>query len=541
MSVLCEAISVVVRADVLERKYPGGVDGYQAACPNATYCRDAELTRVGFTHPDDARAFIANLEAATQLTAIDGEQFADLAVVDQFDGLTMPCPWLCVDITDGITRAWLEGRDPARLATPEGWSGPTTMKWDLDQDGNTRLRTPEGFDLDPTEPVGFISTDAPMAPTIADELRRLASVGSQLSPTSAHEGDFKQQLRDQRRSRDAIGALHTCTAWTEAEPTSVDAWYELGVVATSIHRMDLAEAAWRQTVRLAPNHGKGLANLGTAIVNQGRPRGAREWLERALEIDQNDPVALLSLGKSLIASGDQEQAETQVIHALREARTRRMQGVAIEASKVLDDLRHLPDEDVNTCDECGGTLDSECANCGTSTCAHCAERDSGEVLCDECYEEPVTFDVPAETSHSPVERKKEPTPILDRERSGEAQDRQPQGSSAASTTKHSGQRWAGVIGGLLAFAWVLNGGLAFLPNHPELTFDATAEYLSPQGFIALLDEACNKPPIWKRSFQKSPSEITIHATNQLGKKATLVRQCEDGRVDPDDEGSILKP
>ena len=53
MPVLLEAISVIVRRETLERKYPGGVDGYARDCPNRTFCADEYLTRVGFTGPPD--------------------------------------------------------------------------------------------------------------------------------------------------------------------------------------------------------------------------------------------------------------------------------------------------------------------------------------------------------------------------------------------------------------------------------------------------------------------------------------------------------
>jgi hypothetical protein len=509
MSVMCEAISVIVRVDVLERSYPGGVAGYEAACPNATFCRDDELTRVGFMHPDDARAFIAGVEATAALTALDGDEFADLAVVDQFEGVTMTCRWLQWDVMDGVTRAWLRGSEPGVLATPAGWSGPTMIKWDLDESGNARASVPDGVDLDPADPSGFIATDAPMASNMANELRRVASREPPQAPASTHLANFTQRLRDRRRNRDAMGALKVCTEWTEAHPNSAEAWYELGVVATSIHRMDLAEEAWRKAVQLVPKHEKALANLGGVILDQGRPREAREWLERALALDPRDPVALLFLGKSLLTSGDHDEAQALIIEGLREARVRRMQGVAIDASKVLDDLRHRQEDDEGACDE------------------------SPQVAAPE-------GDTPART---PTPVMQEPKADPEDEATSDSLRQEPPLSSpgSAATGRKSRGRWAGAVAGVLLVAWVLNGGFAFVPNHPEITFDATRNDLSQEGFSAMLDEACSKPPLWSRAFKKPPSEITIHATNQLGEKARLVLQCKDGRVDPDDEGSILEP
>ena len=62
MSVLIEAISVVVPVPVLKQKMPGGFPGYIRGCPNQTFCHDGKLTRVGFMHSDDVERFVARLE-----------------------------------------------------------------------------------------------------------------------------------------------------------------------------------------------------------------------------------------------------------------------------------------------------------------------------------------------------------------------------------------------------------------------------------------------------------------------------------------------
>ncbi len=173
MSVLCEAISVIVPVDLLGRKYPGGAQAYAADCPDTTYCQDDKVTRVGFMHPDDTMAYINRLVRQATLTPQDGHQFVDLAVVDQFRGLTMPCPWLEWDQADGLTRAWLAGTDPGDLAVPPGWEGPSTVKWELDGAGRVRSRVSPGVDLD-LRGDHFIATEADMEGTVADELRRIA-------------------------------------------------------------------------------------------------------------------------------------------------------------------------------------------------------------------------------------------------------------------------------------------------------------------------------------------------------------------------------
>jgi hypothetical protein len=61
MSVLAEAISVVIRVDAIEHRFPGGLEGLRRTVPNQTFCCDGELARVGFMDPADAEAYVAGL------------------------------------------------------------------------------------------------------------------------------------------------------------------------------------------------------------------------------------------------------------------------------------------------------------------------------------------------------------------------------------------------------------------------------------------------------------------------------------------------
>jgi hypothetical protein len=120
MSVLCEAISVIIPISVLDTKYPGGMDAYRRACPNATFCADLHLTRVGFMVPDDVRRFVERLLAA-RLIHLQRRSALDLVVVDQLRGPTTPCEWLMAGRHPaGYSAAWLSGTSPGALAHPNG-------------------------------------------------------------------------------------------------------------------------------------------------------------------------------------------------------------------------------------------------------------------------------------------------------------------------------------------------------------------------------------------------------------------------------------
>jgi hypothetical protein len=124
MSVLVEAISVVVQRHTLEQSYEAGVDGYERDCPNATFCADEHLTRVGFMTPSDVRAYVTALENLLGLVFIDDSgEFQDVAVVDQRSGPTAACRWLEFAVQpEGHSACWLAGTTPGELAVPKQWT-----------------------------------------------------------------------------------------------------------------------------------------------------------------------------------------------------------------------------------------------------------------------------------------------------------------------------------------------------------------------------------------------------------------------------------
>jgi hypothetical protein len=122
MSVLVEAISVVVATAVLEKKYPGGAAQYERDCPNVTFCADEHLTRIGFMVPGDVGAFVVRLSRLGLVFQRDGRS-ADIVVVDQLHGPTTLCDWLeSGRHPDGYSAAWLAGTEPGALAHPPGWT-----------------------------------------------------------------------------------------------------------------------------------------------------------------------------------------------------------------------------------------------------------------------------------------------------------------------------------------------------------------------------------------------------------------------------------
>ena len=103
MSVLIEAISVIIQRRAIEDRYPGGLSGFLEAQPNAMVCYDDHLVRIGFMDPRDVRDYISQLEARGLVFDPDGGG-GDLCFVDQLQGLTGDCDWL-------VSEHWVLGPD----------------------------------------------------------------------------------------------------------------------------------------------------------------------------------------------------------------------------------------------------------------------------------------------------------------------------------------------------------------------------------------------------------------------------------------------
>ena len=126
MAVLIEGISVVIRAEVLLKKFPDGWDGFKKIVPNESLCADNEVVRVGFMTPQDVESFVKKLERNGLVFLKDG-QAVDLAVVDQIRGPTSRCDWLefgHVDIGENepkVAVCRLTGSKITEMVTPAEW------------------------------------------------------------------------------------------------------------------------------------------------------------------------------------------------------------------------------------------------------------------------------------------------------------------------------------------------------------------------------------------------------------------------------------
>lgn len=141
MAVLVEAISVVVRLDAINEKYPGGWDRFVTTVPNATLCFDDNIARVGFMNPQDSQDFIDTLwqNGLEWINNTGGQGKAqDFVVVDQQKGALDPCEWLAIEtvpygsgggaiaacrfVTDSDSLGDQGHLSAADVRTPSGWA-----------------------------------------------------------------------------------------------------------------------------------------------------------------------------------------------------------------------------------------------------------------------------------------------------------------------------------------------------------------------------------------------------------------------------------
>ena len=127
MSVLVEALSLVVPRLTLDVSYPGGADRFiesleSSENPARFVVADDDLVSVSFFCPDEAKTVALPL-LEHGLIGVDDGAFVDFVFVDQRFGPTMPCPWLGWERhPEGFTLAWRASSEPGELAVPEGWT-----------------------------------------------------------------------------------------------------------------------------------------------------------------------------------------------------------------------------------------------------------------------------------------------------------------------------------------------------------------------------------------------------------------------------------
>ena len=327
MGVLIEGENVLIRNATVEQRFPGGIQEYERRCPNATFCTDGQICRVGFMTKADAVSYIDYLHGfGFERPTPEGSP--EVALVDQFTGLVLPCDWLELDWVDlggekPTTVAWVRGTALSELVAPPHWK-PGKMR-QFDTKKLEFLGTKESVDVFRDKAAGELvyvgRTQEGAAPahisramvqeriaSLADELTRLGALEN--APSGDYRGDVascyqraKRLVEDTQAGEPGALALQGIAArllkrWdeaaalfrrvTELRPDYLNGWLELTWALASMRRFEEAERAARRAVELDPDGASGLGNLAAVLLEQGKVDEARLAAEKALTADPED-------------------------------------------------------------------------------------------------------------------------------------------------------------------------------------------------------------------------------------------------------------
>jgi hypothetical protein len=127
MSVLVEAITVIIRNSTAEALIQGGADAIKEDAPNETFRTDGVLSAIGFTNPQDTRVYVDSLKQLG-FKFVEDSTSSDIAVCDQNRGFTTNCDWLGTDLDErGVRYCWLLGEERGAIAANNGWTFENSM------------------------------------------------------------------------------------------------------------------------------------------------------------------------------------------------------------------------------------------------------------------------------------------------------------------------------------------------------------------------------------------------------------------------------
>ena len=345
MAVLIEAINVVIQLETLRARYPGGIEGYQDACPNRSFCADDHLARVGFLQPAEMEAFAGKLEELG-LVAIKDGACADFAIVDQLQGPIAPCAWFeWGRHADGFNLGWLAGTKPGTVLVPHGWTLEDSLNIDAivprdasrDRDGLEFVREGDELDVyrDPEtgREVYMRKTAAPAARVAEPSTPNLVPVprGAGLSEVDAlvqrtlevEEAIFQSRAEQDLKAGEKLHAELTNELLPRAERLldtaehKAAAHYAHGVVLRVCGMFDDAIKAYQRSLDLEPESVPALMEMTVCLGEANRPMDAEPFAQRAVELDSRSAAAWGNLAMVQIQLGDRTAARVALDQALR--------------------------------------------------------------------------------------------------------------------------------------------------------------------------------------------------------------------------------
>lgn len=334
MSVLIEAISVVVKKRAIEDRFPGGMAKFVETVPNRTCCVDDHLVRVGFMAPHDVHDFVGQLETCGLVYLQDGRP-ADMVVVDQLQGPTVECDWvrlvrLQLDVGAILVACSNEdGPDPERVAIPEGWKFSGSLS-----DCHTFIPSDEvdrHFDcLSPDRDVvefqdkrtgKKLYMGSPTQAARSDEFHGIQGVAQRALELEGI-ADRARERRD-IKAGEAVFAELTNELLPRANQAALTSKYHpafahfaCGLVLRVLGMLEEAIEQFRKSLSYSPDTLNTLLEITRCLGEADRPGEAKEYAQHAAEVDPSSPQAWGNLAMTLTQLKDESSARSAIKRAL---------------------------------------------------------------------------------------------------------------------------------------------------------------------------------------------------------------------------------
>lgn len=116
-------------------------------------------------------------------------------------------------------------------------------------------------------------------------------------------------LRKEKRFQEALVVAQACT---QSAPTDPDAWWQVALNRCSLRDHKNAVTALRKTVELAPEFSAGWSRLGTVLLALDEDDDAREAMQTALNLDEDNAEALEAMAQFLAGDDDRDQDDEEI-------------------------------------------------------------------------------------------------------------------------------------------------------------------------------------------------------------------------------------
>ena len=117
---------------------------------------------------------------------------------------------------------------------------------------------------------------------------------------------FIEQAEQLNEVKNYEGALVAAKAAMNLQPDDAEAWWHIGINQNSLDNLEGALKAFKKVTELGPHFAQGWSRYGIALLESGEPLEAQDALERALEEDDENLLALIYLSDMYEESGNED-------------------------------------------------------------------------------------------------------------------------------------------------------------------------------------------------------------------------------------------